>query len=60
MGWTLREAGVDLLDGVLAAQCADLNLIFNHWIVRGEPLLALKMATTLDGKFAASTGQPRW
>lgn len=56
----LRDAGIEVVSGVLATQCRDLNLIFNHWIVHNEPLLAAKMAMTLDGKFAASSGQSRW
>jgi len=56
----LREGGLDLCAGVLAEECADLNLIFNHWITRGEPLFAFKIATTLDGKFAAASGHSRW
>lgn len=56
----LRQAGVAVIDGVLAADCEDLNLIFNHWITRQQPLIAAKMALTLDGKFAAASGQARW
>jgi diaminohydroxyphosphoribosylaminopyrimidine deaminase/5-amino-6-(5-phosphoribosylamino)uracil reductase len=56
----LRQAGVDVLSGVLEADCADLNLVFNHWITRKEPLLAGKLAATLDGKIATRTGESRW
>jgi len=56
----LRENGVEVIDGVLAADCADSNLIFNHWISRNEPLFAMKVALTLDGKFAAASGHSRW
>lgn len=56
----LRSAGIPVETGVLGAACADLNLIFNHWIVSGTPLIAAKMALTLDGKFAAASGQARW
>lgn len=56
----LRAAGVDVVTGVLAAECADLNLIFNHWITTGGPLLAAKVAVTLDGKIAGRTGESRW
>ncbi len=56
----LRAAGVEVVTGVLAAECADLNLIFNHWIATGGPLLAAKMAVTLDGKIACRTGESRW
>jgi diaminohydroxyphosphoribosylaminopyrimidine deaminase/5-amino-6-(5-phosphoribosylamino)uracil reductase len=55
----LRAKGVAVIEGVLADECAELNLIFNHWIVRGSPLLALKVASTLDGKLTLPAGQGR-
>jgi diaminohydroxyphosphoribosylaminopyrimidine deaminase/5-amino-6-(5-phosphoribosylamino)uracil reductase len=55
----LRARGVAVVEGVLGAECAELNLIFNHWIVRGAPLLALKVASTLDGKLTLPAGQGR-
>ena len=56
----LRQAGIEVTEGVLAEDCNDLNLIFNHWIVTQRPLLAAKMALTLDGKFAAASGHSQW
>lgn len=56
----LRAAGVEVVSGVLESACDDLNLIFNHWIATRRPLLAAKVATTLDGKFAAANGQSKW
>ena len=56
----LRAAGIEVIDGVLAREAADLNLIFNHWITTGAPLLAAKSASTLDGKMACRTGESRW
>ncbi len=56
----LRAAGVEVVTGVLGAECADINLIFNHWIARREPLLAGKIAATLDGRIATRTGESRW
>jgi diaminohydroxyphosphoribosylaminopyrimidine deaminase/5-amino-6-(5-phosphoribosylamino)uracil reductase len=53
----LRTRGVAVVEGVLGEECAALNLIFNHWIVRGSPLLALKVAATLDGKLTLPAGQ---
>ena len=56
----LRAAGIDVITGVLAGECADLNLIFNHWIATGQPLFAAKSGVTLDGKVATRTGDSRW
>ena len=56
----LRAAGVEVTSGVLAEQCTDLNLIFNHWIAKGSPLFAAKSGVTLDGKVATRTGDSKW
>jgi diaminohydroxyphosphoribosylaminopyrimidine deaminase/5-amino-6-(5-phosphoribosylamino)uracil reductase len=56
----LRAAGVEVFSGVCERECTDLNLIFNHWITQGRPLLAAKAAVTLDGKIACRTGDSRW
>ncbi len=56
----LRAAGVEVLTGVLGPECADLNLIFNHWITTREPLFAAKLAATLDGRIATRTGESKW
>lgn len=56
----LRAAGVEVVTGVLERDCSDLNLIFNHWIATGGPLLAAKAAVTLDGRVACRTGDSQW
>jgi diaminohydroxyphosphoribosylaminopyrimidine deaminase / 5-amino-6-(5-phosphoribosylamino)uracil reductase len=56
----LRAAGVQVTSGVIEDDCADLNLIFNHWIVSGTPLIAAKAAVTLDGKIATRANDSQW
>jgi diaminohydroxyphosphoribosylaminopyrimidine deaminase/5-amino-6-(5-phosphoribosylamino)uracil reductase len=56
----LREAGVEVVTGVLEAECADMNTLFNHWITRRTPLLAGKLAATLDGRIATRSGDSKW
>jgi diaminohydroxyphosphoribosylaminopyrimidine deaminase/5-amino-6-(5-phosphoribosylamino)uracil reductase len=56
----LRAAGIEVVTGVLADDCADLNLIFNHWITTGRSLFAAKSGVTLDGKVATRTGDSKW
>jgi diaminohydroxyphosphoribosylaminopyrimidine deaminase/5-amino-6-(5-phosphoribosylamino)uracil reductase len=56
----LRAAGVAVTEGVRAAECADLNLIFNHWITTGRPLIAAKIATTRDGWSRPPADASRW
>jgi diaminohydroxyphosphoribosylaminopyrimidine deaminase/5-amino-6-(5-phosphoribosylamino)uracil reductase len=55
----LRAKGVAVVEGVLGEECSELNLIFNHWIVRGSPLIALKIASTLDGRLTLPAGRGR-
>ena len=56
----LRTAGIEVVTGVLAEDCTDLNLLYNHWISHGTPLLAGKSAMTLDGKIATRAGESQW
>lgn len=56
----LKAAGVTVETRVLMPECDDLNIIFNHWITRQTPLLAAKIATTLDGRIATRTGESKW
>ncbi|MEM7789984.1 MAG: bifunctional diaminohydroxyphosphoribosylaminopyrimidine deaminase/5-amino-6-(5-phosphoribosylamino)uracil reductase RibD [Verrucomicrobiota bacterium] len=56
----LRQNGVEVAGGVMEEACIDLNLIFNHWIQEKTCFLAMKIATTLDGKFCAANGSSKW
>lgn len=56
----LRAAGVQVTCGVRAEPCRELNLIFNHWITTGQPLLAGKLATTSDGFSRPPADASRW
>jgi len=56
----LRQAGLAVSHGVLAAESARLNEAFNHWIVRRTPFVTVKAAMTLDGKIATAAGESRW
>ena len=55
----LREAGIEVVEGVLAEECADLNLIFNHWITQ-KLFHCWKNGDYIDGKFAAASGHSKW
>jgi diaminohydroxyphosphoribosylaminopyrimidine deaminase/5-amino-6-(5-phosphoribosylamino)uracil reductase len=37
-----------------------MNAAFMTWAVTGKPLVTLKLATSLDGKVATSSGESRW
>jgi diaminohydroxyphosphoribosylaminopyrimidine deaminase/5-amino-6-(5-phosphoribosylamino)uracil reductase len=56
----LRAGGVEVVTGVLAEDCADLNLIYHHRVTTGRPLFAAKSGVTLDGKVATRTGDSKW
>lgn len=56
----LREAGVEVTEGVLAENCRALNDVFFHYIQTKRPYVVLKYAMTLDGKLAAYTGASQW
>lgn len=56
----LQQAGLEVLAGVLEAECRDLNLIFHHCAAGGGPLIAWKTASTLDGYTATRQGQSQW
>jgi len=56
----LREAGVQVQSGLLAAEATELNAGFIKRMQRGVPLVRLKMAMSLDGRTALSDGRSQW
>ena len=56
----LQDAGIETCTGVLEQEAWKLNLAFFKYIKTRTPLVSLKVAMTLDGKIATSTGDSRW
>lgn len=56
----LREAGVEVVPGVLEGDCADLNLVFNWQMTQDSTFMAGKVATTIDGRIATRGGLSKW
>ena len=56
----LRRAGIEVVKNILADDAAELNAAFNHWIVKGTPMVTVKAAMTLDGKIATEHGESKW
>lgn len=56
----LRDAGIEVVTGVLADEAArDLQGFFLKTDL-GRPFLTLKLASTLDGAIATATGESKW
>ena len=56
----LRRAGVEVVSGVLRAECDALNAHWFRYIKDRRPYVTLKAAVTLDGRIATRTGDARW
>ena len=56
----LRAAGIAVETGLCAEEAAELNAGFFSRVQRGRPLVTVKLATSLDGRIAASNGESRW
>lgn len=55
-----KEAGIEVTVGVLEEKCRELNEIFVKNQTEQKPFIALKIATTIDGKIATKTGSSKW
>jgi len=56
----LRDAGLEVRDGVLETDARRLNAAFDRHIATGLPFVIWKVATSFDGKTAARDGSARW
>lgn len=56
----LRDAGLDVITGVLADDAHRLNEAYDRHVSTGRPFVTLKMASSLDGKTAAIDGSSKW
>lgn len=56
----LKEAGIEVVSGVLEAECNEINRVFRHYITTKQPYVVMKTAMTLDGKIATATGESQW
>ncbi|MDP2413631.1 bifunctional diaminohydroxyphosphoribosylaminopyrimidine deaminase/5-amino-6-(5-phosphoribosylamino)uracil reductase RibD [Daejeonella sp.] len=56
----LRNAGIDVVEGVLTEQCIDLNKRFFTRIQKQRPYIILKWAQTSDGFFAPADKSQKW
>ena len=56
----LRDAGLEVITGVLEAEAADQNRAFVHRVRSGRPWGVLKWAMSLDGRTALPNGASQW
>jgi len=56
----LRQAGIDVEFGLLAAEAEALNRGFLKRMRTGFPWVQLKMASSLDGRTAMANGESKW
>ncbi|MCL6637553.1 MAG: bifunctional diaminohydroxyphosphoribosylaminopyrimidine deaminase/5-amino-6-(5-phosphoribosylamino)uracil reductase RibD [Alicyclobacillus sp.] len=56
----LRDAGVEVVTGVLREAAERQNEVFRHWVCKQRPMVIWKCAATLDGRIAAETGHSQY
>ena len=56
----LLDAGIQVDVGLMASEAEKLNTAFNHRMTKKRPFVAVKLATSLDGKTALSNGKSKW
>jgi diaminohydroxyphosphoribosylaminopyrimidine deaminase/5-amino-6-(5-phosphoribosylamino)uracil reductase len=57
---TLRDAGVEVIGGVMQAEADELNHVWLTAAKQGHPFVTLKWASSLDGRGAANDGSSQW
>ncbi|MDO7866868.1 bifunctional diaminohydroxyphosphoribosylaminopyrimidine deaminase/5-amino-6-(5-phosphoribosylamino)uracil reductase RibD [Nocardioides jiangxiensis] len=57
---TLRDAGIDVEHGLMAAESEDLNRVWSFALTHQRPFVTWKLATSIDGRSAASDGTSKW
>jgi len=57
---SLREQGIDVVEGVLREKALKQNEAYCKFILAGRPFVTLKCAMTLDGKIATPAGESKW
>lgn len=56
----MRTKGIKVTAHVLEHECREINFGYIKYITTGKPFLTLKVAQTLDGRIATSTGHSKW
>jgi len=56
----LRQAGIDVVSGILEDKCLQLNEAYIKYITTNTPFVTLKVAASMDGRIATHTGHSHW
>lgn len=56
----LRNAGVEVVTGLLGAECQQLQAVYFSYAESGLPWVSVAYAQTLDGRIATRTGRSQW
>ena len=56
----LQKAGIEVISWIMEEECKKLNEIFIKNMTQNKCFIAIKTATTLDGKIATSNGSSKW
>lgn len=56
----LKSEGIEVKGGILKEKAQELNSVYIKYITKKLPYITIKVAQSLDGKIATSTGQCRW
>ncbi|MGL4606603.1 MAG: bifunctional diaminohydroxyphosphoribosylaminopyrimidine deaminase/5-amino-6-(5-phosphoribosylamino)uracil reductase RibD [Eubacteriaceae bacterium] len=56
----LKNSEIEVVVGVLEAQCKAINKVFFHYITTKQPYVVMKYAMTMDGKISTAAGKSKW
>lgn len=56
----LQKAGIEVTRHVLEKETDSLIRFYKHFILNQRPYITLKLALSLDGKIATSSGESKW
>lgn len=56
----LAAAGIEVASGLMERQARELNRGYVSRLVRGRPWVRVKLATSMDGRSALSSGESKW
>ncbi len=56
----LKNAGIEVVTGVLEDECRELNKVFIKNVTKKLPYVLVKIATTFDSKIVTQGGESKW